>query len=262
MNQLNSMNIARKWLNVSLGYLFSEPCNLINHLPEIPFWLFLIQKLHTEQMTISVMVLLLPLPSVWRIFWQSFSLSLFLRTKFPWRDVRTQENNFTSPSLTHSFEIWASINGDYFLEGPPSNCHSAVTEWCPVECGVGWRLTLCKYINPSTALEAAEQGKPDNEFCPSNIRPVYIFHLWGRSLLIQKLQEGLGPYIAWQVARDSQAHPHLRAHRWGPAGAGNPEGPHWGVLQGALASPPWLLQEFWGFKQPMCTPHGTFSVCF
>lgn len=32
------------------------------------------------------------------------------------------------------------------------------------ECGVGWRLSLCKYINLSTTLEAIIQCQADNEF--------------------------------------------------------------------------------------------------
>lgn len=153
--------------------------------------------------------------------------------------MRTQENNFISPSLTHSFEIWASINGDYFLEGSPSNCHSAVMEWCPAECGVGWRLTLCKYINPSTALEAAVQGKPDNKFCPSNIEPVYIFQLQGRSWLVRKWQKGLGMYIFWQVPQGSRAHHHLRATDWSEQEGGTPgaslERTAWGTCLAHMA---------------------------
>lgn len=105
-NQLSSMNIATKLLHISLGQV-----NLVmwsDYLPEIPFWLFLTQKLHTEQMTVLVMVLLLQLSSLWKTFRQS--PNFFLRTKkLLWRDGRAQENNFILPSLRLSFEFWALI---------------------------------------------------------------------------------------------------------------------------------------------------------
>lgn len=58
--------------------------------------------------------------------------------------------------------------GISFLEDSPHT----VLECCGMESlgegGVGWRLSLCKSINPSTTLEATIQRQPDNEFYPSN----------------------------------------------------------------------------------------------
>ena len=103
INQLNSMSRTTKWLNISLGQV-----NLViwsDHLAEISLWLYLIHKLHTKQMTVLVIVLLLQLPSVWRTFPYNLFFFFFLRNKLLWRDVRTQENNFILPSLMCSFEF-------------------------------------------------------------------------------------------------------------------------------------------------------------
>ena len=189
MNQLSSMSRATKWLNISLGQV-----NLViwsNYLPEIPFWLLLIQKLHTEQMTVLVYGTSTPatftLEDVMTISW------LFLRTRLLWRHVRTQENNFILPSLTCSFEFWASIKWKLFSWSFPFNlsfCCCSVKY--PVECGVGCRLSLCKCINPYVALETVIQCQPDNEFHPSDIEPVYIFLPKGRKWLVCKWQKCLG----------------------------------------------------------------------
>lgn len=116
--------------------------------------------------------------------------------------MKTQENNLILPSLTCQFEFQASVNQRLFSGKFPFN----LSFCCPAECGVGWRFSLCKYINSFTALETVIQCQPDHEFCPSNIKPVYIFHPKGRNWLVCKWQRGLGMQF-WQVPQVFGTHP-------------------------------------------------------
>lgn len=174
MSQLNSMNVATKWLKISLGQV-----NLViwpdSH-PEIPFGLFLMQKSHREPMTTS-MSPTWALEDILRVFTS-------LRIKLPWRDVQP-EKNFIFPCLRRSFSLWALTKwGLFFLEESPQTvfyCYrmESYRRWSGLEA-----FFMQIYINPSTTLEATTQCQPDNGFYPSNIE--YIL-----CLFCQKVEIGL-----------------------------------------------------------------------